>query len=74
MSDPRQAPLVAREGGKRRRVRACSPGVVGASVESELGFRPACQQGKIVERNVDDGEQVEAGQPLMRIEQPTFRP
>jgi RND family efflux transporter MFP subunit len=39
-------------------------------VESELGFRVA---GKIVERHVDDGERVTAGQPLMRIDESDLR-
>src|SRR5205823_7921882 len=41
-------------------------GVIGARVESNLGFRVA---GKIVERLVNVGQQVKAGQPLMRIDQ-----
>lgn len=40
-------------------------GVVVARVESDLGFRVA---GKIVERLVDTGQVVKAGQPLMRID------
>jgi RND family efflux transporter MFP subunit len=41
-------------------------GIIGARVESNLGFRVA---GKIVERLVNAGQQVKAGQPLMRIDQ-----
>src|SRR5438094_10470094 len=41
-------------------------GVVGAMVQSNLGFRVA---GKIVERLVNAGQQAKAGQPLMRIDQ-----
>ncbi|SHN17493.1 efflux RND transporter periplasmic adaptor subunit [Roseibium suaedae] len=41
-------------------------GTVGAKVESSLGFRVP---GKIIERLVDTGEQVKAGQPLMRIDE-----
>ena len=40
-------------------------GVVGARVESGLGFRI---QGKITERLVDTGQMVKRGQPLMRID------
>ena len=45
-------------------------GTVGARVESNLGFRVA---GKIVERLVNVGEQVKAGQPLMRIDETDLR-
>jgi RND family efflux transporter MFP subunit len=41
-------------------------GIIGARVQSNLGFRVA---GKIVDRFVDVGEQVKAGQPLMRIDE-----
>ncbi len=41
-------------------------GVIGARVQSNLGFRVA---GKILERLVDVGQQVKTGQPLMRIDQ-----
>jgi RND family efflux transporter MFP subunit len=40
-------------------------GIVGARVESNLGFRVP---GKIVERLVNAGEDVKVGQPLMRID------
>lgn len=40
-------------------------GVVGARVESDLGFRVP---GKVVERLVDTGQIVKQGQPLMRID------
>ncbi|WP_028213540.1 efflux RND transporter periplasmic adaptor subunit [Paraburkholderia mimosarum] len=40
-------------------------GVVGARVQSDLGFRV---QGKITERLVDAGQTVKRGQPLMRID------
>src|SRR6185369_13449655 len=39
-------------------------GIVGARVESNLGFRVG---GKIVERLVNGGQRVKAGEPLMRI-------
>ncbi len=40
-------------------------GVVRARIESDLGFRVG---GKIVERLVDPGQRVRAGQPLMRLD------
>src|SRR3954447_19746671 len=45
-------------------------GIIGARVESGLGFRVA---GKIVERLVNVGQQVKAGQPLMRIDETDLR-
>src|SRR5213083_667380 len=45
-------------------------GIIGARVQSNLGFRVA---GKIVERLVDIGQQVKAGQPLMRIDETDLR-
>jgi RND family efflux transporter MFP subunit len=45
-------------------------GVIGAKVESNLGFRVA---GKLVDRLVDVGHQVRAGQPLMRIDPTDLR-
>jgi len=41
-------------------------GIIGARVDSNLGFRVA---GKIVERLVNVGDQVKAGQKLMRIDE-----
>src|SRR5438105_8944155 len=70
--DPRQeAPMVrlvtaARVSGSERGF----TGAIGARVESNLGFRVA---GKIVERLVNVGEQVKAGQPLMRIDETDLR-
>lgn len=40
-------------------------GVVGARIESGLGFRV---QGKVIERLVDTGQVVKRGQPLMRMD------
>jgi RND family efflux transporter MFP subunit len=40
-------------------------GVIGARVESDLGFRI---QGKVIERLVDTGQVVKMGQPLMRLD------
>src|SRR5215213_5937683 len=72
VSDPRQeAPIV--------RLVAATPvagpdrrftGVIAARVQSNLGFRVA---GKIVERFVNVGQQVKAGQPLMRIDETDLR-
>jgi len=68
VSDPRQAtPIVrlataARVTGFERSF----TGTIGARVESNLGFRVP---GKIVERLVNVGQQVKAGQPLMRIDE-----
>ena len=45
-------------------------GIIAARVQSNLGFRVA---GKIVERLVDVGQQVKAGQPLMRIDETDLR-
>jgi len=45
-------------------------GIIGARVQSNLGFRVA---GKIVERLVDVGQQVKAGQALMRIDETDLR-
>src|SRR5437667_10363559 len=70
--DPRQEPpMVSR--APAARVTGCEggfTGTIGARVESNLGFRVA---GKIVERLVNVGEQVKAGQPLMRIDETDLR-
>jgi RND family efflux transporter MFP subunit len=72
VSDPRQeAPIVrlataARVTGSERGF----TGIIGARVQSNLGFRVA---GKIVERLVNVGQQVTAGQPLMRIDETDLR-
>jgi len=71
-SDPRQEPPMV------RLVTAASvagtergfTGIVGARVESNLGFRVA---GKIVERLANAGQAVKAGQPLMRIDETDLR-
>ena len=70
--DPRQEPpmvslvTAARVAGSERGF----TGTIGARVESNLGFRVA---GKIVERVVNVGEHVKAGQPLMRIDETDLR-
>src|SRR6266702_7922185 len=72
VSDPRQeAPVVrvvtaARVTGSERGF----TGVIAARVQSNLGFRVA---GKIEERLVNTGQQVKAGQPLMRIDETDLR-
>jgi RND family efflux transporter MFP subunit len=72
LSDPRQEPSIVR-------LVAATPvthaersftGIIGAKVQSDLGFRVA---GKIVERLVNEGQQVKAGQPLMRIDDTDLR-
>jgi RND family efflux transporter MFP subunit len=45
-------------------------GIIGARVQSNLGFRVP---GKIVERLVNVGQPVKAGQPLMRIDETDLR-
>jgi multidrug efflux pump subunit AcrA (membrane-fusion protein) len=72
VSDPRQeSPIVrlataARVTGSERGF----TGIIGARVQSNLGFRVP---GKIVERLVNVGQQVKAGQPLMRIDETDLR-
>lgn len=72
VSDPRQEPPIVRLGtavrvtGSERGF----TGIVGARVQSNLGFRVP---GKIVERLVDTGQEVKAGQPLMRIDETDLR-
>ncbi|WP_342358360.1 efflux RND transporter periplasmic adaptor subunit [Terrarubrum flagellatum] len=72
VSDPRQQPPIvrlataARVTGSERGF----TGVIGARVQSNLGFRVP---GKIVERLVNVGQQVKAGQPLMRIDETDLR-
>ena len=72
VSDPRQEPPIvrlataARVTGSERGF----TGIIGARVQSNLGFRVP---GKIVERLVNVGQQVKAGQPLMRIDEADLR-
>ncbi|MCW2318561.1 RND family efflux transporter MFP subunit [Rhodoblastus acidophilus] len=72
VSDPRQEPPVVRLATPIRVVGSERgfTGVIAARVQSNLGFRVA---GKIVERLVNVGEQVKAGQPLMRIDETDLR-
>jgi RND family efflux transporter MFP subunit len=67
VSDPRtEAPLVRTSAVQPAPGQSRSfTGVVGARVQSDLGFRV---QGKVVERLVDLGQTVKRGQPLMRID------
>ncbi|NLS20701.1 efflux RND transporter periplasmic adaptor subunit [Rhizobium sp. P40RR-XXII] len=67
-ADPRVVPpLVSVVDAKRpdTTVRTFT-GTIAARVQSNLGFRVP---GKIIERYVDVGQQVKAGQPLMRIDE-----
>jgi RND family efflux transporter MFP subunit len=72
LGDPRQEPpfvrltAAAQVTGSERGF----TGVIGARVQSNLGFRVP---GKIVERLVNVGDQVKAGQPLMRIDETDLR-
>jgi RND family efflux transporter MFP subunit len=70
--DPRQDPPMVRlataapvSGSERG-----FTGLIGARVQSNLGFRVP---GKIVERLVNTGQQVKAGQPLMQIDETDLR-
>ena len=72
VSDPRQEPPIVKlvtaapvTGSERS-----FTGIVGAKVQSNLSFRVP---GKIVERLVDVGQGVKAGQPLMRIDDTDLR-
>ena len=65
--DPRQGPplvqiSVAKPAGASERA---FTGIISARVQSNLGFRVP---GKVVERLVDIGQEVRAGQPLMRLD------
>jgi RND family efflux transporter MFP subunit len=67
VADPRTAVALVRTSVVQRAPGASRAftGVVGARVQSDLGFRV---QGKVVERFVDVGQTVKRGQPLMRID------
>lgn len=71
-ADPRSlAPLVSVTKVKTPNTASRSfTGTVAARVQSDLGFRVP---GKIVERLVGLGEEVKAGQPLMRIDETDLR-
>ncbi|MDR6955111.1 RND family efflux transporter MFP subunit [Ancylobacter sp. 3268] len=72
VNDPRQqAPLVrVATVAPVKGVERAFTGLIEARVQSNLGFRVP---GKIVERLVDVGQQVKAGQPLMRIDDTDLR-
>jgi RND family efflux transporter MFP subunit len=72
VSDPRREPPIVRlvTAAPVAGFERSFTGIVGAKVESNLGFRVS---GKIVERLVDVGQQVKAGQPLMRIDDTDLR-
>lgn len=67
VTDPRtEAPLVRTSAVHRATSGSRSfSGVVGARVQSDLGFRV---QGKVIERMVDAGQTVKRGQALLRID------
>ncbi|RUW78343.1 MULTISPECIES: efflux RND transporter periplasmic adaptor subunit [unclassified Mesorhizobium] len=67
-ADPRQEPPIVRlvTGEQVTGSARSFTGIVAARVQSNLGFRVP---GKIVQRLVDAGDQVKAGQPLMRIDE-----
>ena len=71
-ADPRNAPLLVKivNATSVAGVERAFTGAIAARVQSNLGFRVP---GKIVERLVDDGQQVTAGQPLMRIDETDLR-
>lgn len=66
--DPRQDPPLVRVASAARMsgFDRGFTGVIGARVQSNLGFRVG---GKVVERLVNVGQQVKAGQPLMRLDE-----
>jgi RND family efflux transporter MFP subunit len=66
--DPRNAPpiVAVAEAIKLRGAERAFTGTIAARVQSNLGFRVP---GKIIERLVDAGERVVAGQPLMRVDE-----
>lgn len=72
VSDPRQnSPLVrVAVAAPVRGAERAFTGRIEARVQSNLGFRVP---GKIIERLVDVGQQVKAGQPLMRIDDTDLR-
>lgn len=67
-NDPRTAPRLVKivEAKRAGGVERAFTGTIAARVQSNLGFRVP---GKITERLVDVGQQVRAGQPLMRIDE-----
>jgi RND family efflux transporter MFP subunit len=72
VSDPRHEPPLVRlvMAARATGFEHGFTGIIGARVQSNLGFRVA---GKIAERLVNVGQQVKAGQPLMRIDETDLR-
>jgi RND family efflux transporter MFP subunit len=72
VADPRTAPLLVKvaKATSLPGMKRAFTGTVAARVQSNLGFRVP---GKIVERLVDAGQRVKAGQPLMRIDETDLR-
>ena len=72
VSDPRHEPPIVRvaTAGLATGPGRGFTGIIGARVQSNLGFRVA---GKIVDRIVNVGQQVEAGHPLMLIDATDLR-
>lgn len=70
--DPRTAPQLVKvvKATSVSGLERAFTGTIAARVQSNLGFRVP---GKIVERLVDDGEEVKGGQPLMRIDDTNLR-
>ena len=70
-ADPRTIPLLVKvvNATSAAGVERAFTGTIAARVQSNLGFRVP---GKIVERLVDVGQQVTAGQPLMRSRRNRF--
>src|SRR5690348_11348662 len=68
VGDPRQDPPIVRLAAPIRVIGSERgfTGIIDARVQSNLGFRVA---GKIVERLVNVGQPVKAGQPVMRIDE-----
>ena len=66
--DPRQGPQLVEIAAVKPAVASerTFTGLMAARVQSNLGFRVP---GKVVERLVDVGQEVHAGQPLMRLDQ-----
>jgi RND family efflux transporter MFP subunit len=71
-SDSRTAPILVKVANATTvaGVERSFTGTIAARIQSNLGFRVP---GKIVERLVDVGQQVKAGQPLMRIDDTDLR-
>jgi RND family efflux transporter MFP subunit len=70
-SDPRQGSQLVQTAIAKpsERIERSFTGIVTARVQSNLGFRVP---GKVIERLVDVGQMVRAGQPLMRLDQTDF--